>query len=60
MGLDQLLSTEGACSDTAFDIVSGGAGFATSARHAIESLLKKQKRFSVVSDMADKYCHHVY
>lgn len=40
-----------------FDIVSGGAGFATSARHAIESLLKAVEDVLSCNDKCDKYCH---
>ncbi|WP_290652929.1 DEAD/DEAH box helicase [Idiomarina sp.] len=40
-----------------FDIVSGGAGFATSAKHSIESLLNKLTKVLDCRESCEKYCH---
>ena len=40
-----------------FDVVSGGAGFATSARHSIEALLENVKDILGCHEMCQKYCH---
>ncbi|MDM7861922.1 DEAD/DEAH box helicase [Alteromonas sp. ASW11-36] len=40
-----------------FDIVSGGAGFATSAKHVIKSLLESMFEVLSCNDDCEKYCH---
>ncbi len=41
-----------------FDTVSGGAGFATSARHSIEFLLKEVSSVLDCKEKCENYCHY--